>query len=339
MGKHDSSYRRFFSQPRMVEGLLRGFVAEPWVEHLDFSTLRKASGSFVSRQMEQREADLVWMVDFAGDDTPACICILIELQSRTERFMAVRFMAYVALLYEALIAGRHLTPARKLPLVVPIGFYNGVRPWRAARDMAELVEVADPSAELYRPRLRYRLIDVSRYSAEELALRQSPVAALFRLEKSRDWLEIHRGVEQLYGLLRSPGDEELRQIFAAWLKDVVFPRMQGAPSEELGSLSLEGLKGMLAERVAAMYRLERMRGRRDGRMEGLEEGRQVGWQEGRQEGRQEGEADLLLRQLQRKFGPLQETALARVRAADSEALLEWGERILTAERLEDVFGD
>lgn len=57
----------------------------------------------------------------------------------------------------------------------------------------------------------------------------------------------------------------------------------------------------------------------------------------REEGRQEGEARLMLRQLRLKFGPLEPGVEERVRSADAECLLEWGERVLTAERLEDVF--
>jgi hypothetical protein len=67
---------------------------------------------------------------------------------------------------------------------------------------------------------------------------------------------------------------------------------------------------------------------------------QQSWvKEGRQEGRKEGEEALLVRQLERKFGPLDRATRARVHRADADRLLEWGERILTAERLEQVFAD
>ncbi|MFL6263234.1 MAG: DUF4351 domain-containing protein [Thermoanaerobaculia bacterium] len=67
----------------------------------------------------------------------------------------------------------------------------------------------------------------------------------------------------------------------------------------------------------------------------LEKGRQ----EGHQEGRQEGEARLLLRLLRLKFGPLEPEIEDRVRSADAERLMEWGEHVLTAESLQEVFRD
>jgi hypothetical protein len=38
-----------------------------------------------------------------------------------------------------------------------------------------------------------------------------------------------------------------------------------------------------------------------------------------------------------KFGTLNRQTRARVAAADSRRLMEWGERVLTAERLADMF--
>jgi len=59
--------------------------------------------------------------------------------------------------------------------------------------------------------------------------------------------------------------------------------------------------------------------------------------EGRQEGRQEGEAEMLLRLLQLRFGPLPVAVTARVTAADAETLLRWSERVLSAPTLDAVF--
>lgn len=67
----------------------------------------------------------------------------------------------------------------------------------------------------------------------------------------------------------------------------------------------------------------------------LEEGRQ----EGIQMGRQQGEARLLKRQLEQKFGPLSVADQARIQHADAEELLTWGERLLAAGTLTEVFGE
>lgn len=55
------------------------------------------------------------------------------------------------------------------------------------------------------------------------------------------------------------------------------------------------------------------------------------------EGISQGERALLLRQLRARFGTLPAIVTARVEAADAKAIEAWGERVLTAESLSDVF--
>jgi hypothetical protein len=59
---------------------------------------------------------------------------------------------------------------------------------------------------------------------------------------------------------------------------------------------------------------------------------------GKTEGIVEGEAKVVLRLLDRKFGPLDDSALTRIRSATADQLLEWADRVLRADRLEEVFG-
>jgi len=57
----------------------------------------------------------------------------------------------------------------------------------------------------------------------------------------------------------------------------------------------------------------------------------------RRKGRLEGSADLLLRQLELKFGPVPAAYAARVRKADEPVLQRWSERLLMAVNLPAVF--
>jgi flagellar biosynthesis/type III secretory pathway protein FliH len=68
--------------------------------------------------------------------------------------------------------------------------------------------------------------------------------------------------------------------------------------------------------------------KRDWLLEGRREGRQEGWQEGA--------ADLLSHLLERRFGPLPDEVLNRLKMADTATLEAWGMRVLDAGRLADV---
>ena len=62
-----------------------------------------------------------------------------------------------------------------------------------------------------------------------------------------------------------------------------------------------------------------------------------GLKRGIEQGRGEGEAVFLMRLLRHKFGPLSPALEQRIRNAEPEALATWGERVLTAQTLDEVF--
>ena len=69
-----------------------------------------------------------------------------------------------------------------------------------------------------------------------------------------------------------------------------------------------------------------------------EEWKAEGIQIGQAMGKAEGKADLQLRQLRRRFDPLPETVMAKVRNASENQLNEWADNILGARTLDMVFG-
>ena len=320
MGQHDLSYRRFFNHRRMIQDLLRDIVGERWVERIDFDSGERVNASFVSDQDQTRESDVIWKFRRQDGGDSVYIYILVEFQSRPDPSMPVRFMGYESLFYQELMANQPASAWRNLPPVIPVLIYNGWEPWNVATDLGSLIGDLDPSAEIYRPQLRYRLVDEAAYPREDLTALSSPVADLFRIEKSRDWSEVRSSVHRLRQTV-PPAEASLRRAFESWLQRTILPRFGLSREEASATLTLEELETMLAESIDRWNREIR------------EEGRQAG----RQEGRQEGEVRVVLRQLRLKFGPLESEIEDRVCSADADRLLEWGERILTAGSLQDVF--
>ena len=314
VGQHDLSYRLFFTHRRMIQDLLREIVGEGWVERIDFDSGERVNASFVSARHENRESDVIWKFRRKNGEEPVFVYILMEFQSRPDPSMPVRLMGYESLFYQSLMASQSMAAWRKLPPVIPVVVYNGSEPWNVATDLGSLIGDLDPSAEIYRPQLRYRLVDEVAYPLEDLATLDSPVADLFRIEKSRDWLDVRSSVQRLRQTL-PPAEDSLRRAFETWLQKVIMPRF-GMPQEEASATqTLEELDTMLAESIDRWAR------------------------ERQEEGRQEEGALIVLRLLRFKFGPLSLEIEERVRSTDADRLLEWSERVLTAEQLQDVFRD
>ena len=59
------------------------------------------------------------------------------------------------------------------------------------------------------------------------------------------------------------------------------------------------------------------------------------WQE---EAQKEGESKIFVKLLARKFGTIDAETQRRIGQADSEQLVAWAERILTADTIDEVFG-
>jgi hypothetical protein len=165
--------------------------------------------------------------------------------------------------------------------------------------------------------VRYYLIDEGAFGVAELAGRDGLPTLLFRLESSPDPAELVAVADAVLAWLgRHPGFIEARTVFAQLLGAMM---ARPGPDIRVPEDLLE-VRNMLATRVE--------RWKQDLRLEGL--------QAGRQEGRQKGEAALLLRLLERRFGPLSDGVPDRVLAADTATLEEWGVRVFDAGTLAEV---
>ena len=315
---HDGSYKNLFSHPEMIEDLLKGFVEESWVEEADFTTLEKVSGSYVSDDLRDREDDIIWRVRLR--ERWLYVYVLLEFQSSIDPFMAVRIMVYVGLLYQDLIKSGRVRAGELLPPVLPLVLYNGEPRWNAALTVEDLIEEAPKGLERYRPRIEYLLLDEGTYSRSTLEPLRNLAAALFRMENSSDPGDIRLVVENLLAWLNAEQQASLRRAFTVWIRRVLMPaRLPGVDLPEVQSL--QEMRAMLAERVKSW----------------TEEWKRQGMQEGLQQGLQQGKAEILKRQLEKRFGALPAPILDRVHKASASELDDWAEKLLDAGTLEEVF--
>jgi predicted transposase YdaD len=326
----------------MVRDLLREIVGEAWVDLIDFASAEKVDASFVSKKRKKRESDVIWKFRRRDTGEPVYVYLLLEFQSRPDRFMAVRLMTYVGLFYESLIRQKKLLPSGLLPQVIPMVLYNGLAAWDPALDVAELIECFHPSARPYIPHVPFKLVYEGKLPLEKLAETESPVADLFRLERSSNWGEL---ADEVSRLKQHVGLEEadLREVFESWLVEVILPRLGVSTEEVPRGLSLEEFESMLAERIDTWNQQLREQSLHEGQRQGLEQGRQQGLQEGLQKGHQQGllrgQAEMLLRALKARFGTIDAATRKRIAAANGDLLLHWFDRSARAESLADVFRD
>jgi hypothetical protein len=313
----DRSYRQLFTQPGMIASLLGDLLGPAVTGQLDFSTLERVPDSFVGPHSRARQADMLWRLRRPDG---RIVYVLLEFQSDVQRFMPVRVLNYVALVLQELVDHRILQPGGLLPEILTIVIYNGQGRWRQPTEVAELIS-AGPTPGSHVPHLRFVLVDLGSYPAARLEGIAGPVGVLLLLERSRTLAELERGVRLLIERVRGPQDGALRRAFVAWILTVLLPGRGWADHEIPALVDLEELREMLEKRVEQWSRELIARGRKEGLRNGV----------------RKGEAGVVLRQLELKFGPLDEPTVARVRAARAAQLRAWAERLLTAATLTDVF--
>jgi hypothetical protein len=308
----DASYKTLFSAPEVVRDLILGFVPDDWLHGLDYTTLERVSGSYVTDDLRDRADDLVWRVQVGGEWV--YLYLLIEFQSTVDPWMAVRIMTYVGLLYQDLIKQKQVLPERRLPPVLPIVLYNGDGTWTAKTNIADLIPKAPGLLAKYVPQVEYLLIDESRYTVAELATMKNLVAAAIRFERPDSAAALMALIDQLNEWLE--GQPELKRTFALWIRTMVLRHSQNRlvlPKVR----DLQELKMTLTDRFDAWAREYEQNGLKKGIVQG--------------------EALLLQRQLARRFGPLPSDVVAQLGTATTEQLERWGDRVLDAASLDDVF--
>jgi hypothetical protein len=311
MAPHDHVYKALFSHPEMVRDLLDGFVAGDWLAQLDYASLEKVNSTYVTDDLRGRSDDLVWRVKW-GEDW-IYVYLLMEFQSTVDPCMAVRMLAYVALLYQDLIKAKRLIDG-KLPRVLPLVLYNGFVRWYAKDDVSALIHAEPRALDAFQPYLRYLLIDERQYRESELAHMRNLAAVLFRLERADTRASIEDALDSLRTQLQGPERLSLRRTFQTCFTQTIVTRLARAEENTV-------LFSMGPDEVAEFWARKNKE-----------------WQEeDKLAGRLEGGSQMLLRLLEIRFGSLPEEVRTRVTGASLEQVEGWTERVVTVDSLNAVF--
>ncbi|MHC9543526.1 MAG: Rpn family recombination-promoting nuclease/putative transposase [Vulcanimicrobiota bacterium] len=274
--EHDRGYRMLLSHPKVVEDLIRSFVSGDFVKDIDFENIEPYARSFIAEDYREREADVIWRVKVK--ERPVYFYILIELQSSVDRWMALRMLVYILLLYQDLIVKEKI--AEKLPSVLPLLLYRGEAEWKDPASLSDLIEMPFEAFRPHVPEFSFLLIDEKRFSKESLLALESIMAMVFLVEKATmdDMAEIGRAFQEIYKKeVRPP----LKRILKIWFLRKL--RMSGLPT---AGVNLD--EGEVFKVLETNIQRDRDRLREEARREGREEGREKGRVEGRAEGRAEG---------------------------------------------------
>jgi len=291
---YDAIYKAIFSEKPLVKSLLLDFVRLPFVADFDFSRLEPFPANYATPAFSRHENDLVWRVEMNG---AACIIyIMLEFQSRQEKWMAARIANYTTLLLDSLIAQQpdDLNLRNGLPPILPIVIYNGETKWRAANTLSGLFMPMPAQLRGYQPGQKYFPLDIRHMSAKTVREAHGEASFFVRLERSESASETLGILKDVMEKCSGPEYDRFRRLLrnfvlccmerASWTDDLDKPM----PMEEFEVLYDNYPKWVTAPWEEGLQR---------GRTEGLKEGRKEGRTEGLKEGRKEERAAILCEQM------------------------------------------
>lgn len=317
--EHDRGYKLLFSHRFLVEALIRGFLPAEWSDHLDFTTLEKVGGSGITDDLRERHDDVIWRLCWKDSGGRRFwVYLILELQSKPDRYMAVRLLTYSGLLLQELIREGRLEPDGQLPAVISVVLYHGKAPWRGPLELGGCFTPLPPHLRDHLPQIRFRILDAGRLPLEHPKLRDNPVAALLRLEtaEARQAVSLVRDLDRLI----PEAEEELRRAFSIWLARL-FQKFPFGVKISGGKINLRS-----APMLEETFKEWEQKLRREARLEGQQEilrKETLGMQK------------LVLDMLRQRFGPVPPAVRQRVQdISSSTELRRLARRILTARSLE-----
>lgn len=250
--RHDTSYRFLLSSKKLFVELLRSFINKGWVQAVNEEHVQEIPHSFVLQDFKRQEADLVYRVNLNGQDV--VFYLLLEMQSSVDFRMPYRLLLYQVEIWRYLLQNEEDALSNRktfqLPPIVPIVLYNGKQKWSAELEFRKLL--ANESmfgSELLN--FEYLLIDVARYTEEELLSLSNTIGSVFLLDQTEDQEQLLNRLSKLMNTIQQmPTDSQ--QKFVAWMANILLqklpenePSLQQFIQNVKGDASFMGLEKIL----------------------------------------------------------------------------------------------
>ena len=216
---HDKGYKELLSKKRNFIKFLRHFVKSEWVKYVDEDSLKLCDKGFVDSLFDELESDLIYSAKVSERDV--YFFVLTELQSTADFTIPFRLFRYISAILSRLFNDtaeviRERADFR-LPVVVPIVFYNGPKGWFVTRKFKDYLQ----GCELFEGIIdfTYTLVDIKLLDNEYLLENHDAVCAAIAVDKVRD-----KGHEQMFevlqGIISAKSDFESEEYadFATWHK-------------------------------------------------------------------------------------------------------------------------
>jgi predicted transposase/invertase (TIGR01784 family) len=229
---NDKGYRRMLGKKRNFLKFIKQHIAAPWVEQLREEDIELVNSKFVTRNLKDRESDIIYRARVNGRDI--YFFILLELQSSVNFTMPFRFLEYMVEMYCRLFYDTdektREQKAFRLPAIVPIVLYNGADEWTCVRSFKEYLAGYD----MFMPNVidfEYIMFNVNAPDEKELTGTPTLMNLAMLLDRKGDSKSFLRRMKTVRKIIRRLTPDEQTQL-KDWILDVILKKVVGTVGKE-----------------------------------------------------------------------------------------------------------
>ncbi len=260
---HDRFAKRFCSDVAMMRSILECTAPPQILGELNLNDMELYRGSYVTEGYAVREDDVVWRIRTKNNKW-CYLYLIVEAQSKPDRWMPVRIMVYIGLLWQALIKAKTVTGKDKLPPVIPLVLYNGKADWQYAHDVASLLPQLPEALRYLQPQATYLFVPENRLLEQDMVDINTLAGTLFHFDHGQDLESIKDSIARTRALVK--GNPALDKTFCDYIRYSVFGRLNLTDSVPEFQ-DLEEAETMLAENMTNYRKALIQEGKKEGMLE------------------------------------------------------------------------
>ena len=273
LSPHDRFVRLMMTDPKVIREFFEENLPADIKAIADLNTLIPQKESFVDDHLRLQITDLLYSVEFEGEE--GFFYILCEHASSQDLLLPFRMLKY-----SIAVMDHHLkkSKSKKLPLLYPLIFYTGSRPYKLTTDLFDLFGSYKERARNIFSHL-FHLIDLSQVTDEHLKAHLW-YGVMARLMKHIYEKSIIPALQDLMAdLQKIEKSEEMRYIYG--ILSYAMEAGEVSNKEEFIRTVTQGLKTVDEDTIMTIAEQLKQEVFNRGIQQGMQQGIQQGMQEGR----------------------------------------------------------
>ncbi len=311
---HDKLFKSAMTDLRVARDFFEHYLPASILASVDLNALKLCPNSYVDPTLQVSLSDVLYEIKIS--EKSAYLYLLCEHQSSIDELMPFRLWQYIVGIWSDHIKKSHKKKTNgdkkssSLPLVIPLVFYHGPKPYTGARHIRSLIEAPTALIEqLFEP---FHLIDTHDIADE--ALRKQKWAGIMTFVMKHIYLRdmgalLKPLIEMIQVIDSEPNTTEYIRTLLNYLLntgDIPKPRIFiQTIAEGLSAPNKEGVMTMASRLI--------------------------------DEGAQQGRTQFLISLLEGKFGAIPAPYRQRIEQAPSEQLVSWGLKLSRTDKIEALF--